>query len=638
MNFKRYGLCFFIIALTLLLISSVSATEINDNSIDDLSVSDVSIEKINSAVVNDEINEVNGDKIEVMGVIPKAPEIVDPKDGGSIEVSDDSYRIDGEEVFEHQDELKKALSDFIIGYYDDDAENPGYEYLRYVRDYLFEAEYNDFDYDFALGAYEALFKTGFFNLSMACSTIRNGNFYGRNFDWIYCDLADFIIKSPATKDRHEVIGVASSLPTLSQDFVLSGEYSPFYKILPFQLVDGINDAGLVCCINVVPTGDKEGSTIITPNGNSEVEICSLILPRFILDNFDNAREAVEYIRDHVSIYQPTVIELHSLIADENETYLLEFFDGKVHITNMTGTNRSFMTNFYLTDVVFNEDGSVYTPETKTATENPVSTNNITKHGHGLERYNLINERFNGLQTESDMRALLEDLTYSHICDNTTSPFWYSEYAHNLGIVDITLDTMNISELTPLIKAAKDKWDERSRVFGDYGWGVGYTGHACVYDIEKRQFSIRVQEDKDEYVFTLSSTPKVITIKPILKDTYFGENIVGSIDSHLNGVISAIIDGAIYSGNVVNGKFVLLGTDKLSAKTYDNVYFTFVADDNSTAGHTTIPVTIKKKAIDINNSSNEIVSEGIPMQHTANPLLVLVISLFAVSLGSIKRKF
>ena len=132
MNFKRYGLCFFIIALTLLLISSVSATEINDNSIDDLSVSDVSIEKINSAVVNDEINEVNGDKIEVMGVIPKAPEIVDPKDGGSIEVSDDFYRIDGEEVFEHQDELKKALSDFIIGYYDDDAEG--------VKDYVHDEE------------------------------------------------------------------------------------------------------------------------------------------------------------------------------------------------------------------------------------------------------------------------------------------------------------------------------------------------------------------------------------------------------------------------------------------------------------------------------------------------------------------
>ena len=48
----------------------------------DTSVSDVSIEKINSAVVNDEINEVKGDKIEVMGVIPKAPEIVDPKDEG----------------------------------------------------------------------------------------------------------------------------------------------------------------------------------------------------------------------------------------------------------------------------------------------------------------------------------------------------------------------------------------------------------------------------------------------------------------------------------------------------------------------------------------------------------------------------
>ncbi|MCQ2964736.1 MAG: carcinine hydrolase/isopenicillin-N N-acyltransferase family protein [archaeon] len=465
MDFKKYLLCFLIITLTLLLSSSVSATEIDDNSIDDLSVSDMSIENLDNGVVSDEIKDVNvvekDNKINDISAanleVKDIQEINNLKEGGSnIEVPEDYYMIDGEEIFEHQDELEKALADYIKEYYDDYDENPGYEYLRYVRDYLFEAEYNDFNYDFALGAYKTLFKTGLFNLSMACSTIRNGNFYGRNFDWLYCDLADFVIKSPATENRHEVIGVASSIPTLSQDFVLSGNYSFFYEILPFQLVDGINDAGLVCCINVVPTGDKEGSTIINPAIENKTEICSLILPRFILDNFDNARDAVEYIRDYVSIYQPTVIELHSLIADENETYLLEFFDGKTHVTNMTGTNRSFMTNFYLTDVVFNADGSVYTPETKTATENPVSTNNITKHGHGLERYNLINERFNDLQTEADMRALLEDLTYTHMCDNNTVSFWYSEYAHNLGIVDITLDNMNISELAPLIKAAKEK--------------------------------------------------------------------------------------------------------------------------------------------------------------------------------------
>ena len=85
--------------------------------------------------------------------------------------------------------------------------------------------------------------------------------------------------------------VAGGIPELTVDFVASGEYKDVYKALPFLVVDGINEKGLVCNNNVVPTGDKGRNTGSVPVIEKRDEICQMMLVRYILDNFDNALSA-----------------------------------------------------------------------------------------------------------------------------------------------------------------------------------------------------------------------------------------------------------------------------------------------------------------------------------------------------------
>lgn len=75
-----------------------------------------------------------------------------------------------------------------------------------------------------------------------------------------------------------------------------------YKLVPFQLVDGINDAGLVINMNVVPRQDLDNehypdveldrntNKYIYPIGGQQdekVRISIMMLPRFVLDTFSS---------------------------------------------------------------------------------------------------------------------------------------------------------------------------------------------------------------------------------------------------------------------------------------------------------------------------------------------------------------
>ncbi len=63
-----------------------------------------------------------------------------------------------------------------------------------LADYLYYMEYSDYVPDLATGEQV---KTGF-----ACSSVRNGNFYGRNLDLDYADVPEFAIKVAAKEGRY----------------------------------------------------------------------------------------------------------------------------------------------------------------------------------------------------------------------------------------------------------------------------------------------------------------------------------------------------------------------------------------------------------------------------------------------------
>lgn len=358
-----------------------------------------------------------------------------------------------------------------------------------IKDYFYEISYEDIDYDYAYKYMKNMEPL----ITGACSSVRNGNWYGRNLDWTYDENAEFLVRTPKTNNRYASIGIANAISGLTNEVVKSKVDSPLYKIVPFMLTDGINENGVVVNTNVVPL-DKGITSRTIPAVSEEVEICSLMLVRYILDHFATAQEAAEYIRDHMAVYMPTNLlqmnyETHFMIADENKTYLVEFIGNETVISEMTN---SYMTNFYLSDVVLNEDGKVYTPAD---IENGhfASENNITDNGSGLERYNLIVDNYSSANSKNGMRELMNKLKYTNTYKSSTDPFWYTEF---VGVNNLTADS-EPDDFANTIAYCKGLYD--SRVRNSKTW---QTTHSVVYDIAERKAYIIVQEDDKELEFSL----------------------------------------------------------------------------------------------------------------------------------------
>lgn len=362
-----------------------------------------------------------------------------------------------------------------------------YTALNRISDYLFSIRYESIDYDSA----KKYFLTKNPEITPAgCSSLRNGNFFGRQLDWFYNNGAEFVVRTPHIKGRYASIGIAGGISELTAEKVESREYSELYGILPFYMQDGINENGVFCNINVVPT-DNGLTSVTVPDIEERDRICTLMLVRYILDNFDNATEAVEYIRDYVALYVPKALqemgyEAHFMIGDSVSTYILEIVNDKVILN--AGV---IMTNFFISGIETNADGKVYTPADVSNGNLPSEKNHITPNGSGLERYNLIVENYADADTKEGMRSLLNRLMYSNSYKIETTPAWYSEFVSEK--YGITVDTPAESEaMQNYVRICREHFTERDRNNPE----VWHTTHSCVYDLQKRKLYIVSQEDTD----------------------------------------------------------------------------------------------------------------------------------------------
>lgn len=366
---------------------------------------------------------------------------------------------------------------------------------RKVKPYLYELTYRNFDYDFANKYFTA---KGDIPAGM-CSSVRNENWYGRNFDWFYNEEAEFIVRSPRMGNKLKSIGIAGGISNLSDAVANSGRYSELYKIVPFMMHDGINEFGVVANINVVPMDYGANTTI--PTRNLKEKVCAVSIVRFIIDRFTSAHEAAFYIRDHVQCYFPKALhdmeyEIHVMIADQKDTYLLEFIDNQTVVTDIS--SKPYMTNFYLYDVRFNKNGMVFTPETSIGGFNAKTFNRITDHGSGLERYNYICENYEGTNSKEGMRNLLNELMYTKAYSTSSSPanpFWYTEFVGERGLTVAN----DASDFSDVVDIAGGYFANRNRNDGNKTW---QTVHSVIYDIEKREMHVIVQEDGEELTFSL----------------------------------------------------------------------------------------------------------------------------------------
>ena len=318
---------------------------------------------------------------------------------------------------------------------------------------MYEINYNFIDYNYANAYYKQTYTLNEF----ACSSIRKGNFWGRNFDWYYNNDVDFVVRVPAIFGRHSSIAVSGGMKEMSKYFVESGKYSTMYKIVPFNILDGINDAGVFCNNNVVPR-DKGETTATIPTEFKTAEVSMMMLNRYILDNYSSATEAVEDIKKHISVYTSDALgqigyDCHYLIGDSNKTYVLEIINNVV-----TYKEHNIMTNFHIDGVQFNNDGTVYTPATQDSSHSATKTNKITPYGSGLERYNIMVNSYNSISSIEDMLSLMHvDLNYNKAYTAAVDPLddWYTEFVGNYLSGEYTVDTAIQKYNTNIMPVVRD---------------------------------------------------------------------------------------------------------------------------------------------------------------------------------------
>lgn len=248
-----------------------------------------------------------------------------------------------------------------------------------INDYLYSISYSNIDYKDAIKHFESLTSEN----SGACSFIREGNKIGRNFDWTINNQVEFLVKTQNTGKHYSVTGIVSieGITTNNID-----EYSEDFKYLPFRLLDGINERGLVCSVNQLPqsykTISKDGTA---PSEELKETISMFMLTRYVLDNFDSALVAADYIKKYVKVMpildkSGNALDFHYCIADKDNTVYLYFENAETKYEEKAN-NKFVMTNFRLADTSL-IDGHY-----------SVTDSNIEEFGQGIERANSLIDNF-----------------------------------------------------------------------------------------------------------------------------------------------------------------------------------------------------------------------------------------------------
>lgn len=335
--------------------------------------------------------------------------------------------------------------------------------IKKVDDYLYEITYDDYTYDKNLETVTNVEEFG-------CSSVKNGNYYGRNFDFIYNDVPEFVVKVNKTKTRHASIGV-TTLSGIHKDDDIISKHIDKLDLLPTFTLDGINDSGVICSDNVVPKKDVKPITGTNPKGE-DLHIAFIV--RFVLDNASSADEAIELLKER-NIYGDLGEDynLHIMIADKDKTYVVEFIDNKMVAEEKKG-NEQIMTNFY------------------------TNLDYLTENSAGVERYKILQDNYDEGKTFNGMWNLMQKVKYSRSYLFDKDKEWYSEFIPQSVMKNMTAETeKEIQNQFDTIK--KEYWvartyDKRSPSNHNF-W---FTTHNSIYDINKRKLRVTIQENYNKY--------------------------------------------------------------------------------------------------------------------------------------------
>lgn len=192
------------------------------------------------------------------------------------------------------------------------------------------------------------------SFSGACSAWRNSHFHGRNLDWYQRDFGCLIVQMPKGKNvPHASVGIVSANPRVTHDFIRNGVIDQKQRVvMPGTTVDGINDAGVVINVNIVP--HQTGEKFIHKEGN----LASGIVPRLVLDNAGSVDEAIALLSKYKvrqTLVKTAGDEHHFMISDPTKTAVVEWPNGVMTVTYYNGSPNGYfspkgksaiMTNLY----------------------------------------------------------------------------------------------------------------------------------------------------------------------------------------------------------------------------------------------------------------------------------------------------
>ena len=385
-----------------------------------------------------------------------------------------------------------------------------------VEPFVYTASFPNIQYDAGYEYYKQ-----FKPLIGACSVVRKGNYVGRMYDWTYDNKCSFICKTPSTKGRHAVIGMATAPSAVTEAMIDAQMDSPFYDVIPFMLLDGINDSGLMCEINVT-TGEKG----ITRGTNEAGEdLFAAMIPRYVLDYASTVDEAVQLLqnRNIFCAYSDDLKEeFHFMISDKDKSVVIEFVDNVMVVIDTFVDGKPIMTNFYL-------DGYNGTRES------------LTPYAMGIERYAILSDGYDAVYNVDTMRDLMLKVKYTKAYSTEENPTWYSEFAGNWPTFGNLTKDSPPEAYVPILMYVRDLFAHRER-----DGATWHTVHEAVYDIRNKTVLLIPQEGEHEYVFELALPFSIEgNDRPIphASETEIGGVMIGSgLDIDNDGVLSVTVAG------------------------------------------------------------------------------------------------
>ncbi|MCQ2285543.1 MAG: linear amide C-N hydrolase [Bacteroidales bacterium] len=338
-------------------------------------------------------------------------------------------------------------------------------------EYLYEITYEQYDFDKGLQYLNAN-KDNIFRKPAGCSSVRNGDFHGRNLDYFINHDADVVVHIKSSKDRYASVGMVSCFPALSKEKIDGGDMDEnFYNLLPLFTVDGINEYGVAANINVLPTQQCQPTTGTNPNRPTLLVSCVV---RFILDHAKSVDEAVNLLKEHNIVTFPASsfpFETHFMISDAQKTVVVEFWDNQIVVTPS-----NIMTNFYL-------------------------CNDSCFEKIGTERFDILKAHYDEATTAEGMKNLMKRVWYSKGYTRETQPFWYSEFVTE-KLVNEDIETGNLTEFDQVADAAIARYgsiEQQKKLRNGVDW---YTTHTAIYNLKELTLTLTAQENDTEWHFNI----------------------------------------------------------------------------------------------------------------------------------------